>query len=477
MFVAASCLLFALAPPAAAPSDRSALAAGAARIIEAELGEGQAFEILSELCLDIGHRLSGSESAARAVDWAHAKFREFGLDARKQPILVPKWVRGEPEVVEIVAPEHRRLRALALGGSIATPKEGVQGRILAVRTFEELREKAPAAKGKIVLFTKAMGRYRDPGEGAAEGGQRELGYGDVVPQRTQGAIEAAKVGAIASVIRSVGTTDQTLPHTGMMRYEDGVPKIPHVAIAGEDCLAIEQMLDRGEPVEVRIVTSCRDEGEVPSFNVIGELKGRELPDEIVVIGGHLDSWDVGHGAHDDGVGIVACMEAVRLLKALGMQPRRTIRCVAFMNEENGLAGGTAYAADHAGELSKHVAALEMDGGALRAVGLGVTAGEGGLAVVQRIAAELEAIDAGSASEGGGGADIGPMRPAGVPMLSMRAGGDYFALHHTDADRLDRVDRAELAKCSAVVAVTAWWLAEMDETLPRLPPLKSGERGD
>lgn len=452
----------------ASAADES-IEATARRLVQEATTRSQAHAILTELCDGIGHRLSGSDNAARAVEWGAHICERVGADTvTKQAITVPKWVRGEPEEFEILAPTHHRLVGLALGGSIATPADGLVADVMVVSSFDELKARAAQAKGKIVLFDKAMGPQPDG---------RALGYGDVVSQRTQGAIEAAKAGAVGSLIRSVGTASYRLPHTGVMNYEDGVTKIPHAAIASEDADLIGRLIAAGHTVRVRMKMDCRDEGMAPSANVIAEIKGRERPDEIVVIGGHLDSWDVGQGALDDGVGIAACIEVIRLFSDLGLRPRRTLRVVLFMNEENGLAGGKAYAEANASSLSKHVAAVEMDSGSFGVEGFGVTAGEGGLESLAPLARLLhETIGAGKFTRGGGGADIGPMRVGGVPMLGLKNDSDtYFRYHHTPADTVDKVAPADLAKCAAAMAALSWWLCESEQPLPRVPPKPEGER--
>ena len=388
------------------------------------------------------------------------KFRQLGLDARLHRIMVPKWVRGRPEDIRITVPREIRLSALALGGSIGTGPSGLEASVMVVETFDELRDREDEAVGKIVLFNRKMG---PDGEGG------KLGYGDVVSQRVAGAIEAARVGAVGSLIRSVGSADFRLPHTGMMRYQEGVPKIPHAAVSSEDADLIARFIARGKAVHVSMQLDCRDAGEVPSANVIGELRGRERPDEIIVIAGHLDSWDVGQGALDDGTGVVACIEALRVLKELDLVPRRTIRAVLYMNEENGLAGGNSYAADFAGDLERHVAAIEMDIGSFGVQGFGVSAGDGGVEMIRRIMKPLSVIGADRVTPGGGGADIGPMRAAGVPQIGLRSDATrYFDYHHTEADTLDKVDPDKLAECAAALAHLSWALAESEAPLPRLP---------
>lgn len=442
--------------------DASRLDAALRAIVDAGLKSTNSYDYLVALCDGCGHRLSGSEGAAKAVQWAQQTLRKAGADrVALEDVTVPKWVRGDVERATIVAPARHDLAVLALGGSIATPRGGVEGEVLVVRDIEELRSRASEAKGKIVLFDRKMGDLGRDG--------KKLGYGGVVSQRTNGAIEAAKAGAIASVIRSVGSPggEFRLPHTGMMRYEEGVKKIPHAALSDEDASLIRRLASTGERVVLNLELSCSDEGMVPSHNVIGEITGRERPDEIVVVGGHLDSWDVGTGASDDGVGVVCSMEVIRLLKQLDLRPRRTVRCVLFMNEENGLAGGLAYAKDHEREMPRHVAAIEMDGGAFGWRGFGVTAGKGGLEKLRALFAPLTRLGTFEIRGGGGGADIGPMAKFGVPLLGVDSDSDtYFKYHHTAADTVDKVDPAELARHAAALTALVYAIAEMEEPLPR-----------
>ncbi|MFH0945030.1 MAG: M20/M25/M40 family metallo-hydrolase [Planctomycetota bacterium] len=440
--------------------EQGAIADAAGKIIDHQRSSSRSFEILEELCDDVGNRLAGSEGADRAVRWAAGVFDRFGVQhVRCQEVMVPKWVRGDEQLVEIVSPRRFRLDALALGGSVSTPEEGLTADVLAVNSFDELKARGAEVEGKVVLFNQAMG---PDGNGGA------VGYGTAVSQRVKGAIEAARLGAVASIIRSVGTADFRLPHTGGMRYAEGVRKIPHAAIAAEDADLIMRLLARGKPVQIQMKMNCGDRGEVPSANVIAELKGSERPDEVVVIGCHLDSWDVGQGAQDDGVGVAACIETIRLLDELGLRPRRTIRAVLFMNEEFGVSGGKAYAKEYAGELDGHVAAIEMDSGAFRFLGFGVSAGEGGVERLRFVDELLKPLGAEEIRNGGGGADISPMRPAGVPQIGLRSDSThYFDYHHTEADTLDKVDPVELSKCTAGLAIMAFALAEMDEPLPRL----------
>jgi len=446
--------------PAPAPPVHSAspYAGAAGRIIGAELLDGQAFEILAHLTDGIGPRLSGSAGAEAAVAWTAERLRSYGLAVAKEEVLVPHWVRGLEEA-EILAPAPQRLLVTALGGSEPTPADGVTAEVVEAAGIEGLQSLGKdAVRGRIVLFNAPM-----PVRGME-------GYSAAVPQRTRGASEAARLGAVAALVRSVGTLSARLPHTGALNYQDSAPRIPAAAVTAEDADLIHRLLASGEAVRLRLRLGCRTLPDAPSANVVADLQGRESPGEIVVIAAHLDSWDLGTGAIDDGAGVAMVMEALRLLEELGLRPRRTIRGVLYMNEENGLRGGKAYAEAHASELPRHVAALETDSGAARPTGLSATVGEGGLERLGDLARLLRPLGADSIAAGGGGADIGPLQAASVPLLGLRLDGTrYFDWHHSPADTLDKVDAQELALGAAAVAVVAYTLAEMPETLPRPAP--------
>ncbi len=430
------------------------------RIVSAALGQSRAYEKLAYLTDRIGPRLSGSEGLDRAVRWTADEFRRDGLDrVWTEPVLVPHWVRGV-ETSRIVSPTEHAMATTALGMSVPTPEGGVMGEVVLVSSFEELRALGDRVRDKIVLYNKPI---------LPNGGERD-GYGSAVGLRGSGAIEAAKLGAVATLIRSLGTASFRLPHTGAMRYDDSVTRIPAAAISAEDADLVHRLLAAGEAVRVHLVLGCRTLPDAPSANVLADLLGRERPEEIVLIGAHLDSWDLGTGAIDDGAGVAIVMETMRLLKSLGLTPRRTIRAVLFTNEENGLAGGRAYAGTHANDLPKHVAAIETDSGGASPMGFGVSAGEGAEEIVRSIATSLASIGAGEVTPQGGGADIGPMRSAGVPQLGLRQDTThYFDYHHTAADTLDKVRPDDLARNVAAMAVMAYRLAEREEPLPRLPP--------
>jgi Zn-dependent M28 family amino/carboxypeptidase len=386
--------------------------------------------------------------------------RAAGLrNVRKEPVKVPRWVRGE-ESVELIAPATAQLHAVALGGSVGTPADGITAEVVEAQSLDELKALGARVQGKIVLFNKVMSRSRGFD-----------GYGAVVPLRGRGAVEAARLGAVAALIRSVGTGAYRLPHTGATRYDDAVAKIPFAAVAAEDAEHIHRLLAGGETVRVRVRLSCGWQGEVDSANVVGELPGKDKRDEVVVIGAHLDSWDLGVGAVDDGAGCAIVLETARLITALGLTPRRTIRVVLFMNEENGLSGARAYAATHKNELAKHAAAMEADSGAGRPLGFVVAGGEPSVALVRALARPLASLGAATATAvEEAGADLMAMQAAGVPVVGLAQDmTTYFDWHHTAADTVDKIDAIDLALDVAAFAVVTWGLATASERLPPSPP--------
>ena len=447
---AVSALVLACLWPAAAPAQEIADAYrdAARRIIAAATADHRAYERLGELVDRFGHRLSGSVALEQAHDWMLEEMRADGLEnVASDPVMVPHWVRGN-ESLELLLPRAKKMNMLGLGGSVATPPGGVRGEVLVVSSYEELEARKDEAAGRIVLYDVPF-----------------TSYGETVAYRGGGAVAAAKVGAIASLLRSVGPESMQSPHTGGMRYEDGVPRIPHAAITVEDAQMLHRMQDRGERIEVLLKMEAKFLPDAPSRNVMAELVGSERPEEIVVLGGHTDSWDVGQGAMDDGGGVVAAWEAVRLLKELGLRPRRTIRFVGWTNEENGLRGGRQYVEDHGDE--RHVLAMETDGGVSRPLGYGFTGSDRAFAMIREIGTLLEEIGSGTITRGGGGADIGPLMETGVPGMGLNVDGTrYFWYHHTDADTLDKLDPDEVALCVATLAVMAYVVADMPETLPR-----------
>jgi carboxypeptidase Q len=363
--------------------------------------------------------------------------------------MVPVWVRGA-ESAQLVSPRAQNLPMLGLGGSIATPPGGITADVMVVGSFSDLTAKAAQAAGKIVLFDVPF-----------------TNYGETVQYRARGAVAAAKVGAVAALVRSVTPYSQRTPHTGGMSYDSTVRRIPAAAISVEDAEMIHRMLDRGERVRVKLTMSAKTMADAPSRNVMGEIVGSEKPDEVVVFGGHIDSWDVGRGAMDDGGGVIVAWEAVKLLKRLGLKPKRTIRVVGWTNEENGGRGGQGYRDAHKAEVEKHVLAIESDGGVFKPQGFSFGGSDAALETLKQIGSLLDRIEAGSIVKGGGGADIGPIMALGVPGLGLNVDGTrYFWYHHTEADTIDKLDANDMARCVAAMAVMAYVVADMAETLPR-----------
>lgn len=421
-------------------------------IIDASLSDRQAYEKLAYLTDRIGHRLSGSESLDRAIAWAKKTLEHEGHeDVRTEKVMVRHWVRGK-ESAEILAPVARELHILGLGGTVGTGPKGVTAEVVVINDFAELEAASDKIKGKIVLYNKPMPAY-EPETGR--------GYGEVVEYRSDGPSRAAKLGARAVLLRSLTAHSLRSPHTGTLGYDPSAPRIPAAAVTTEDAALIARLVSAGETVRVRLVLGARTLPDAPSANVIAELKGREKPEEIVLIGAHIDSWDVGQGAQDDGVGCVTMVQALTVLRRLGLRPRRTIRVVLFTNEENGLGGAKAYLRDHAHEIDKHVMALESDQGAYTPLGFRVQASDAALARMQDIVSLLEPIGATRAEAGFSGADIMGLAGAGVPSLGMLVDmATYFDIHHTHADTLDKVNPEELAQNVAAAAVIAYVIADM-----------------
>ena len=430
----------------------------AATIVAHARADRGAYTKLAYLTDRIGARLAGSPALDRAIAWAGDALRADGHPVTIDPVQVPAWRRGV-ESAKLVAPITRDLVMLGLGGSVGTPARGLTAPVVVVRSWDELAARAADVKGAIVLYDVAMPPWTE---------EHGSGYGDVVPFRGGGASAAARLGAVAVLVRSVTATSLRTPHTGAMRYAPDAPKIPAAAITTEDAALIARLSLDG-PVQVTLTMGARQDPDVASANVLAELRGRERPDELVVIGAHLDSWDVGQGAHDDGAGVVHVMQALTTLRALGLTPRRTIRVVLFTNEENGLRGGRAYAVAHGGE--HHVAALETDSGGFAPRGFRVdTHGDAAVrARLDEIASLLAPLGATTLEDGEGGADISPLTEAGVLGLGLSVDGrTYFDIHHTAADTLDKVDPQALADGVAAIAVMAYVLADAEVPLVPVP---------
>jgi len=421
-------------------------------LIRGATADSSAYRRLGRLVDTFGPRLSGSASLEAAIDWILDAMKADGLEnVRGEGVMVPRWVRGA-ESAELVRPRRARLAMLGLGGSVGTPKRGITAPVLVVGSLEELERRAAEAKGKIVLLDVPFTEY------AAT---------RVV--RSDGPSAAARAGAVACLIRSVATFSIRTPHTGATGYDSTAPKIPAAALSVEDAMMLHRIQDRGEPVVVTLRMEARTLPDAPSRNVVAELVGREQPDEVVVLGGHIDSWDVGQGAMDDGGGSVAAWEAVRLMKRLGLRPRRTVRVVLWTNEENGGRGADAYRNAHARELDRHVLAMESDNGVFDPRGYVLGGSDSAAAVVRQVAGLMQPIGATGLQrvEGSPAADIEPLGEAGVPTMEIDVDGSrYFWYHHSDGDTLDKLDPGELARCVAAMAVMAYVVADLPEALAR-----------
>jgi carboxypeptidase Q len=422
----------------------------AGRIIGAALTKNKAYERLQHLTDHIGNRLSGSRNLERAIDWAVSRMKEDGLDnVRAEKVMVPHWVRGA-ESLQTESTEPISFPLLGLGNSVGTPDNGIVADTVVVRNFAELDALGEKLRGKIVVYNAPF-----------------TNYGATVQYRLNGASRAARYGAVAALVRSITPTSLQTPHTGAMNYDPQQPKIPVAAISIETAELLQRRYDNGDPLRLRLKMEAKFLPDAESANVIAELKGTDRPDEIVLIGGHYDSWDVGQGAHDDGGSCIAAWEAIRLLKELGLRPRRTIRVVLFTNEENGLRGGNAYRDAHRAELSKHIIAIESDSGIYRPEGFGLAATAPPLARANmlEIAKLLEGIDAHRVGASGGGADIGPIMREGVLGANLDVEGSrYFDIHHTHADTLDKIDPRDLSLVVATMAVMAYTIADLPGSL-------------
>lgn len=436
-----------LPPPTVRINDYR-MAAG--RIIGSALTSDRAYSRLAHLTDHIGHRLSGSKGLERAIEWAITEMKRDGLDrVRAEKVMVPHWVRGE-ESLELIAPAAVKLSMLGLGNSIGTPAEGINAEAVVVRNFEELDALGERVRGKIVVYNVPF-----------------TTYGATVAYRGAGASRAARYGAVAALVRSVTPVSLQSPHTGATSYDEKQPKIPAAAITIEAAEMLQRMNDRGDHPTVRLKMEAKFLPDAESANVIAEIRGSEKPDEVVLISGHFDSWDVGQGAHDDGGNCIAVWEALRLIKELKLKPRRTIRAVLYTNEENGLRGGNAYRDAHRAELAKHILAIESDAGVYRPEGFGLaaTAPPQARANLQEIVKLLSGIRADRVAANGGGADIGPLMREGVIGASLDVDGTrYFDIHHTASDTLDKIDPQDLALCIAAIAVVAFTVADMPTPL-------------
>lgn len=416
------------------------------KIFDAVLSKGEAYKTLTYLTKSIGPRLSGSDGAAKAVQYTKKTMEGYQFDkVFLQDVMVPHWVRGKKEEAYIESGKQKiKVPIVALGGSVATPIAGIKAEIIEVKSFEELKALGTEkVKGKIVLFNRPMDATKTNTFAAYAGANN---------QRGGGASEAAKYGAVGAIVRSLTTLQDDNPHTGGMRYATGVPMIPTAAISTNGANLLSKMLQENPKTQFYFKQNCETLPDAPSHNVVGEIKGSEKPDEIIVVGGHLDSWDLAEGAQDDGAGCVQSIEVLRVLKALGIKPKRTIRAVMFMNEENGLRGGTKYADLAKQNNEKHIAAIESDNGGFTPRGFGMVGTDAQIAkitVYKKLLAEYGLNEIG---RGSGGADIGPLGQQGTLLIGFKPDSQrYFDFHHAQTDKLEAVNERELNLGAASMA--------------------------
>lgn len=438
-------------PSAQGPSWLDPYRANVQKIMTAAQADQFAWDRLAEITDTYGQRLSGSANLNRAIAWAQEAMKKDGLEnVHTERVMVPRWVRGN-ESLEIVEPPQHNVPLLGLGGSVATPPGGIEADVMIVSNGDELNKRGAEAKGKIVLFNVPF-----------------TNYGETVQYRSGGASMAARNGAVAALVRAVGPMGLRTPHTGGMNYADGAAKIPTAAIPGEDANRIQRLINRGLKVRMRLKMEAHFEPDAESFNVVGDIRGSEKPDEIVLVGGHFDSWDPGMGASDDAVGCVVTWEAARLMKKLNIRPKRTVRVVLFTNEENGTRGGNGYRDQHSAEAANHILSVESDSGVFAPARIGFTGSESARKTIAEIMTLLTPLGLQEIAGGGGGADIGPISTLGkVPMLSYSGDSNkYFTIHHTPADTVERIEPQEVSKAAAALASVIYVVADMPQALPK-----------
>ncbi len=418
------------------------------KIFDEALERGDSYEMLRYLTKNIGGRLSGSPQAAAAVEWSRQQMMTYGFDTvYLQPVMVPHWVRGKKEIGRIVNSKKLgavNVNVVALGNSVGSGPAGVLGNIIEVQDFQELAKLGKAKiEGKIIFFNRPM----DP-----KLMDTFAAYSGASNQRGSGPSEAAKYGAIGVVVRSLSSFTDDVPHTGGTRYGLNIPKIPAVAISTEGADLLSSLLKDDADLRFYFETHCEMLPDVLSYNVVGEIKGSEFPDEIIAVGGHLDSWDLSEGAHDDGAGCVQSIEVLRIMKAMDYQPKRTIRAVMFMNEENGLMGGRKYAELAVENNENHIAAMESDRGGFLPVGFGISGTTTQQDKLLSWKPLFEPYNIYQFKRGGGGADISPLRTQDVPTIGYLPDSQrYFKYHHTGIDNFEVVNQRELELGAAAMA--------------------------
>ncbi len=425
------------------------------RIYDEALSSGQAYENLRFLCKKIGPRLSGSTGAARAVDYTKKIMESYGFDrVFLQDVTVPHWQRGaKEEAFFITYGKKVKVPIAALGGSVATSKAGLSAEVVEFKSFKELKEAGEAiVKGKIVFFNRPM----DPTKiNTFEA------YGGAVDQRGGGASQAAQYGAVGVIVRSMNLRNDDFPHTGSMRYAGG-RMIPAAAISTNAANELSNALKLNQKIKFFFKQNCLTLADAPSHNVVGEIRGSEKPDEIIVVGGHLDSWDLAEGAHDDGTGCMQSIEVLRLLKAVGYKPKRTIRVVMFMNEENGLKGGTTYADEAEKKKEKHVYAIESDSGGFTPRGFGIVGNDNQVSALAAFKPLLAGYGLHEIGRGSGGADIGPLAKTGTVIIGFKPDSQrYFDYHHASNDTFETVNKRELELGAASMTALVFLLDNLN----------------
>jgi Zn-dependent M28 family amino/carboxypeptidase len=424
-------------------------------IFDLELSEGHTYENLRYLCKEIGHRLSGSPQAAAAVEYTRQLMESYGFDTvYLQPVMVPHWVRGGKDEVKIVNSNKLgtlELNALALGNTQGTGPSGLLGDVVEVKGLDGLKALGEGARGKIVFFNQPM----DPTLI-----NTFQAYSRAVGQRGSGAAEAAKFGAKGVIVRSMSNRIDQIPHTGNQRYNPDYPEIPALAISTADAELLSELLQEQSGLKVFLKSEGEMKGEVLSYNVIGEIRGSEMPEEIIAVGGHLDSWDVGEGAHDDGAGCMQAIEVLRIYKQLGWKPKRTIRAVMWMNEENGLAGGREYARVAKEKGERHIAAIESDAGGFLPLGFSSSGTDAQRTKLAAWKDHFTPYNIWKFDVPGGGADIGPLRDQGPILIGLHPDSQrYFIYHHTSADVFEVVDQRELELGAAAMTALVYLIEQ------------------
>jgi hypothetical protein len=428
-------------------SDHSKIAQ---KIVDMALRDQKGYAYLRELC-EIGPRLSGSENSIRAINWAQEKMKSLGFDkVWLQPVKVPHWERGDVESCTIRQLE-KNLSVLALGGSIPTPQDGITAEVIEVKNFDELKKKKGQVKGKIIFFSRSLDQSNV---------NTFAGYGGAVDQRIKGAIEASRYGAVGVLIRSITTRYDNVPHTGVMDYNDTIPKIPAAALGNIDADFLSNELKNHSNLEINLKLNCKTLPDIQSYNVIGEIRGIELPDEIVLVGGHFDSWDVGCGAHDNGAGCIQTLEVLDIIKRLDIKPKRTLRTVFFINEENGTRGAIEYANYADTSNQNHLAVIESDRGAFTPIGF--YAETDSTEIISRLKSWLPILEKANIEwirKGGSGVDVQKIKNAKLHLGYVPDDQRYMDYHHSANDVFETVHPREFELGAAAIAIMAYLLSE------------------